>query len=226
LPIIQKKKIKVIIITSQLHLPQIHRSYKTDKVLHSPNILLWISQNPIYTENKKYMAFPYGMYHHKVNEYVEFIKSNDINTAKTIKIVNQYATPHKHLPSDHIRKRFDIFGTKSGEPTNYTDFLQNIVRAEFVISTAGDRDDSYRHYECIGLDAIPVSNIGGGYTDIFGNNMIYSNAEDMIQMIQKNQVEYTYTKPNKDILTIEYWSQKIQERIRVLKDLDGTEHAT
>jgi hypothetical protein len=97
LPIIQKKKIKVIIITSQLHLPQIHRSYKTDKVLHSPNILLWISQNPIYTENKKYMAFPYGMYHHKVNEYVEFIKSNDINTAKTIKIVNPNLYLQTHL---------------------------------------------------------------------------------------------------------------------------------
>ena len=43
LPIITKNNIKIIIITSQLHLPQIHRNYKTDNLLNNNNILLWIS---------------------------------------------------------------------------------------------------------------------------------------------------------------------------------------
>ena len=216
LPIIIKKNLKVVIITSQWHLPQIERNDKTDKLLNNSNILLWISQNPIYTNNEKYMAFPYGLYHHNINGYVNFINSNNINIDKNIKILNQYASTHDHLPNNHIRKIYDIFGKNSGRGhLNYTEFLTNILNSEFVISTAGDRDDCYRHYECIGLNAIPVSNIN--YKDIFGDNMVYSNAEEMINMIDKNIVNYNYKKPNRDILTISYWVCKINEKINLLK---------
>jgi hypothetical protein len=218
LPIIIKNNIKVVIITSQWHLPQIERNHKTDDLLNNSNIILWISQNPIYTNNEKYMAFPYGILHHYINDYVNFIKSNNINTNKNVKILNQYATPHKGLPSNHIRIMFDIFGKNSGkENINYTEFLTNILNSEFVISTSGDRDDCYRHYECIGLNAIPVSNITDGYKDIFGDNMVYSNAEEMINMINTNIVNYNYKKPNIDILKISYWVCKINQKIKLLK---------
>lgn len=218
LPIICKNNIKIIIITSQEHLPQINRNYKTDNLLNNDNILLWISQNPIYTNNEKYMAFPYGILHRDVNSYINFIKTHNINNNKTIKILNQYARTHEHLPNHHIRKMHDIFGKKSGEKyLYYTDFLTNILNAEFVISTSGDRDDCYRHYECIGLNAIPISNIGGGYKDIFEENMIYSNAEEMISMINNQIVNYNYKKPNKELLTISYWMRKINEKINLLK---------
>lgn len=163
------------------------------------------------------MAFPYGICHRNINDYVNFIKTNNINIEKNIKILNQYAGAHDHLPNDHIRKMFDIFGINSGnERLYYTDFLINILNSEFVISTAGDRDDCYRHYECIGLNAIPVSNIKDGYKDIFGDNMIYSNAEEMINMVKSNTVNYSFKKPNRDILTIPYWVSKINEKINSL----------
>ena len=214
LPIIIKNNMKVVIITSQWHVPQIQRNHKTDELLNNNNIILWISQNPIYTNNEKYMAFPYGICHHNINDYVNFINSTNINNDKNIKILNQYASVHSHLPNNHIRKMFDIFGKNSGTSfVSYTDFLKNILKSEFVISTSGDRDDCYRHYECIGLNAIPVSNINGGYKDIFGDNMVYSNAEEMINMINKNIVNYNYKKPNRDILTISYWVCKINQKI-------------
>jgi hypothetical protein len=219
LPIITKNNLKVVIITSQWHLPQINRNNKTDELLNNSNILLWISQNPIYTNNEKYMSFPYGLYHNNINDYVNFINSNNINIDKNIKILNQYASVHNHLPNNHIRKMFDIFGKNSGsENLNYTEFLTNILKSEFVISTSGDRDDCYRHYECIGLNAIPVSNINDGYKDIFEDNMVYSNAEEMINMINNNTVNYNYKKPNRDILTISYWVSKINEKINLLKN--------
>ena len=220
LPIIIQNNIKVVIITSQWHLPQIKRNYKTDNLLNNSNIILWISQNPIYTNNEKYMAFPYGLRHDNIDDYVNFIKSNNINTDKNIKILNQYAEAHKHLPNDHIRKKFDIFGKKSGKGNvNYKEFLKNILKSEFVISTSGDRDDCYRHYECIGLNSIPVSNINYGYKDIFGDNMVYSNAEEMINMIDKKIVNYNYKKPNREILTISYWVDKINKKINLLKNI-------
>ena len=218
LPIIIKNNVKVVIITSQWHIPQIKRNHKTDDLLNNSNIILWISQNPIYTNNEKYMAFPYGILHHNIKNYANFIKSNNINTDKNIKILNQFASAQHNLPNNHIRKIFDIFGKNSGEKLNYKDFLTNILNSEFVISTTGDRDDCYRHYECIGLNAIPVSNINNdGYQDIFGDNMVYSNAEEMINMINENMVNYNYKKPNRDILTISYWVCKIHEKINLLK---------
>jgi hypothetical protein len=220
LPIIIKNNVKVVIITSQWHLPQIKRNNKTDDLLNNSNILLWISQNPIYTNNEKYMSFPYGICHHNINAYVNFINSSNINIDKNIKILNQYASVHYHLPNNHIRKMFDIFGKNSGERyVNYTEFLTNILNSEFVISTSGDRDDCYRHYECIGLNAIPISNINYGYKDIFGDNMVYSNAEEMKNMIDKNIVNHNYKKPNRNILTISYWICKINEKINLLKNI-------
>jgi hypothetical protein len=217
LPIIVENNTKIILITSQFHSPQIQKSQKTDDILTNINILLWISQNPIYSDNEKYMAFPYGICHLNLTDYVSFVRNRNSHNDKNIKILNQYAAAHGHLPSTHIRKKFDIFGKSSGERMSYTDFLTNILHAEFVISTAGDRDDCYRHYECIGLNAIPVSNISGGYKDIFGENMIYSTGEEMMNVVHHNSVDYNYKKPNRDILTISYWVSKINEKINTLK---------
>jgi hypothetical protein len=164
------------------------------------------------------MAFPYGICHTSINAYANFIKSNNINTDKNIKILNQHVNVHEHLPKNHIRKMYDIFGKNTGNGNiNYRDFLTNILNSEFVISTTGDRDDCHRHYECIGLNAIPVSNINHGYKDIFGDNMVYSNAEEMINMINNNIVNSNYKQPNRDIITISYWLDKIHEKINLLK---------
>jgi hypothetical protein len=217
LPIIVNNNIKVIIITSQWNLPQIIKNHKTDEILNNNNILLWISQNPIYTNHCKYMAFPYGICHQSVEKYVDFLKLADFNNNKNIKILNQHSSVHPHLPSNHIRKQFDIFGKNSGKTLDYTEFLTKLLNSEFVISTAGDRDDCFRHYECIGLNAIPVSNINGGYKEIFGENMVYSNAEEMIEMITKNDINYQYKNPDRSILTISHWICKINTRLYLLK---------
>lgn len=209
LPILKNNGIKIILITSQWHLPQIHKSEKTDNILNDENILLWVSQNPIYFHTKKYMAFPYGLNHTYLTKYINFVKEYKDN--KTIKILNQKANVHGHIPSSHIRKKYDIFGINSGPNLDYLSFLNNISNAEFVISTSGDRDDCYRHYECIGLNAIPVSNIN--YIEIFGENMINSNPEEMINMITTQMVEYNYSKPNRDMLTIHYWNLIIRKII-------------
>jgi len=213
LPIIMKNNICIIIITSQWHLPQLHKSYKTDNCLNSDNILLWISQNPIYYNNKKYMAFPYGLLHTSLFDYIKFVKMNDNNSPKENKLINQYSSVHGHLPNNHIRKVYDIFGKNSGKPLDYNTYLKNIMTSEFVISTPGDRDDCYRHYECIGLNALPISNIKNGYMEIFEDNMVYSNPEEMVNMVSFDMINKTYKNPNRDILTLPYWSEKIIKKI-------------
>ena len=220
LPILHNSHKRVILITSQWHLPQITQNHKTDQLLNHPAIFLWISQNPIYTNRPNYMAFPYGIHHHQLEKYIAFVQSEHSSDKKETRILNQYASVHGHLPQNHIRRIVDIFGINSGPLMNYTDYLTSISKSEFVISTPGDREDCYRHYECIGLHAIPVSNIGGGYKDIFCENMVYSNSDEMVQMVQEKNVPYEYNPPNRDIITISYWLYKIRERVDQLNHTD------
>jgi hypothetical protein len=129
---------------------------------------------------------------------------------KDIKILNQKTSVHPHLPPNHIRITEPLFGRDSGPLLDFNTFLTNISRAEFVISPAGDRDDCFRHYECIGLGAVPVSNID--HQEIFGSNMICSNAEEMRRMVLENKVDYAYTAPDRDLLTTRYWVDKLKKR--------------
>ena len=71
--ILPKLKKKIILITSQWAYPAIERSDKTDMVLAHPNIMLWISQNPIYANHPKYMAFPYGINMASLSSYFDFL---------------------------------------------------------------------------------------------------------------------------------------------------------
>ena len=199
---------QIILITSQWHLPQLHRNDKTDAILHNPLILVWVSQNPIYPNSAKYMAFPYGICHLNVQEYMEFVRNNVLHK-KTNVIYNGHASVHGHLPPNHIRRQVELFGTHSGPPLPYDDYLKHIAQSQFAISTAGDRDDCYRHYECIGLNTVPISDTH--YNDIFGSNMIYSNARDMVHMVKTDTVQQQQPAAavNRDIITIQYWLNAI-----------------
>lgn len=208
LPLIDDN-IKIILITSQQHLPQIERNSFSDKILSNRKILLWISQNPIYINNMKYMSFPYGFSQFTLERLFNFIKNKKI--IKTNNIVNLNCSVHPHLPPYHIRNKYPLFGINSGEKLEYEEYLSKIASSKFVLSPSGDRDDCHRHYEAIALDAVPISDIN--YYEIFGENMIYSNPEEMNKMINN----IPYYEPNKDIITLDYWIDQVNKRIEYLK---------
>jgi hypothetical protein len=212
--ILPKINTRIILITSQFHLPQLYKSNITDNCLNNDKIILWISQNPIYENHHKYMAFPYGINQNTVNLYMNFIKENkeSILNYKT-KIQNVYNSNiriHPHLPANHIRRN-PIFESVNKSIDNY-EYLNNILKSKFVISTSGDRDDCYRHYECIGLNSIPISNIT--YKEIFGKNMIYFDVDNIIKFINK-EINIDYYNVNRDVLTLEYWKNEIKKRCDV-----------
>lgn len=212
LPKINKK---IILITSQCHNPQIYRSKKTDLLLNNNKIFLWISQNPIYKKHPKYMAFPYGICSENkyVYKYYTFLKNiKDFN--KKEEVVNLYSSVHDHLPSNHIRKKYKIL-TENTQKLDYNDYLNKIKQSKFLISTSGDRDDSYRHYEAIGLGTIPISNID--YYEIFENNMYSTSEENLIKILKTSKCDIEYKEPNKNMIYLEYWKKKINDRISNLK---------
>jgi hypothetical protein len=194
----------VIIITSQYHLPQLFRNETTDLCLQKDNIILWISQNPIYENHPKYMAFPYGVCHSHVDAYMNYLKQKDIR--KTVSVYTSNMNIRQNLPPTHIR-RHPIFASSS-VPIRYTQYLDKIAESKFVISLSGDRDDCYRHYECIGLQSIPISDVH--YNEIFEKNMITFDLDHIIKTIN-GEIEIDYYEVDRDILTITYWKNKINK---------------
>jgi hypothetical protein len=206
LPRIKKK---IVLITGYWQWPQIYNSEKTDYVLNHPNILLWISQNPIYENHTKYMPFPYGICHYNLIKYSKQLLL-DNNKTKSIEFLPIHKGTHPC--------RSKLPELERMEPD---EFYKKIGKAEFVLSPIGDRDDCYRHYECIGLGAIPVSNIGDAYKPIFNKNMYYCDIDEMVTILDTDMIDCSYYMPNRDLICYEYHRDIVLDKIAELRNKYG-----
>jgi hypothetical protein len=208
--ILDKIEKKFILTTGQWHLPQIQKSELTEKIIKHEKVLLWASQNPIYDNSDKYMAFPYGIAFYNIKEYVTCLLSNS-SFSKSKELI--------YLPIDNgtnpCREKLPIL--HSIPPSEYYEQISN---SKFILSPIGDRDDCYRHYEAIGLGTIPVSNVNVFYKNIFLNNMIYTNIDEMVNMLDKDSTNCIYEEPNKDLICLEYYKDMIYA---ILKDVYNIE---
>lgn len=205
--ILDKIKSRIILTTGQWHLPQIHQSPLTEKILRHPNILLWISQNPVYPNSEKYMAFPYGIEYESLEAYAEALLSfND----------NKKTTEISHLPMSHhtnaCRQKLPVMPRLPPK-----EFYERIADSKFVVSPIGDRNDTYRHYEAIGLGAIPMSNVDPLYRSIFGDSMYYCDIDKMLE----NRAPCEYTEPNRDLVCFQYYKDLVVKRIKMLSSFRG-----
>lgn len=188
---------KIILTTGQSNPPQIHKSELSDTVLNHPYIVAWVSQNPIYSYHPKYLAFPYGIHNDFLLEYSRALRAN--TKTKQKHITHLYCSPNHDC-----RLKLPL-----RESMNPSDFYSKIMNSRFVISPIGDRDDCYRHYECIGLGAIPISNVGAQYKHIFKNSMYYCDIDEMIKIIESDRVPYDYIMPNRDLICFDYYKDKL-----------------
>ncbi len=200
--ILNNIEVKIILTTGQWHLPQIHKSDLTEKVLNHKNVLLWVSQNPIYENSSKYMAFPYGIESGHLGIYSDILKMS-----QTTKI-NNIATLPINNATNVCRKKLPVLPSIS----TY-DFYIHLKKAKFILSPIGDRDDCYRHYEAIGLGAIPISNAGHLYRSIFGNSMYYCNIDEMVTIMNTQYIDTEYTEPDKNLICFNYFADIVRKAI-------------
>jgi hypothetical protein len=204
--ILPKINKKIVLITSDFEHVGPSRNEQTDFILNHPNIVLWISTNPIYEPSEKYMAFPAGFSPFNLSIYVDILLNKEI--------IKENELTHMHLsPTNSCRELLP-----KGEKCSEDVFYNNILKSKFMISPIGDRDDCYRHYECIGLKTIPISNIGDYYKEIFHDNMYYCDITTMIKSIETGIVEYEYKEPNQDLITYDYYKDIVYKRIEYLRN--------
>jgi len=206
--ILNKINKKIILTTGQWHLPQIKKNNFTEYILNHSNVVLWISQNPIYEKIEKYIAFPYGICHSNLQSFKDALLNYNINKDKNIL--------HLHLGKNHpCRKKLPELSI-----TSSVFFYEQITKAKFLISPIGDRDDCYRHYEAIGLGCIPISNVSNEYKQIFENNMYYTDIDNMVDILNKDDSGIQYREPNKDLICFDYHKDYIYSLIDSIKRLE------
>jgi hypothetical protein len=193
----------IVLTTGQWHLPQLHKSDLTERVLNHPQIVLWFSQNPIYEQSEKYIAFPYGLKHHYLNHYCQILRQSSEEKEFDISCL--------YLGKTHpCRSKFPPSSKKPLPPKEYFTLLK---KSKFVISPIGDRDDCYRHYEAIGFGTVPISNVNSKYKSIFGSSMIYETDDTMVKMLSGEVSPPVYTPPNKDLICSSFYDEKIRKLI-------------
>ena len=203
--VLEKIDKKIILITDQVMNPKPNEL--TDKVLWHKNMLFWVSHNPIYDNNDKYLAFPIGLNIDSVYAYATFLYYCKIE-GKPNNLI--------HLPLNYstnpCRLKLPILPRISS-----TQFWIEIAQGKFILSPIGDRDDCYRNYEAIGLGTIPVSNVSKFHKNIFTTNMVYSNIDEMANMLNDDNLDLVYKEPNKDLICYEYWKDIVHKKIADIK---------
>jgi hypothetical protein len=195
----------IIIMTGKWYLPQIKKNNMSDYLLNHSNILLWISQNPIYINHPRYIPFPYGLEINRLETYSKqlLLPVNKTKHITFLPISNETNKCRKKLPKLH--------------PIDSCEYYEKISNSEFVISPIGDRDDCYRHYECIGLGTIPISNVGETYKPLFQDNMYYCNIDGIVEIMNSNIIDISYSIPNRDFICFNYHRDIIMKRIEEIK---------
>ena len=213
---------KIILTTGQMFAPNIPNTFFTEQILRHNNILLWISQNPVFNNCNKYTAFPYGI--NPQHPLVLQIFSDSL------------------LKLKDTQKRYEALFLPIGNHTNplrpkfpklpkldFHSFYLNLAQTKFVFSPVGDRNDCYRHYEAIGFGAIPISNVNILYKNIFGKCMYYSDTDSMLSMINHNnidmgymlhcdKIDLEYIQPNRDLICFTYHKEIVMKKIEQIKN--------
>lgn len=190
----------IFLITGQWHGPALDDTIDTRNVLFHPKILHWFTQNP-FDSHPKLTAIPYGILDWNLQPFIRALRTAD---NKTSTIINLYVSP-THPDRQPL---IDLNATK----TSPDEYYEKLKASFFVTSPMGDRPDSYRHWEAIGLGTIPICNCPMSYRQLFQDNMKFSTIDDMIALLKNpaplasRRVEY---RNNRDLISSGYWAGKI-----------------
>lgn len=195
-------KTRIILITGQWQLPMLEAKV-FELVLNEPFIAHWFAQNSLIS-HQKLTPLPYGVLQSKLTGFLTAARESAREQGKSRSLI---ITPPMSL-THPSRKPF------IGHATMFIDdYYKTVASAEYLVSPVGDRPDSYRHWEAIGLGAIPVCNCPASFTRLFSGSMLRVTVETMLTFLKNPETltsRFEKTSPNKDLLCTGYWKAEIQ----------------
>ena len=169
-----------------------------------------------------YTAFPYGirtiLLEHYGPIFLAYHAARAQGSNSTAAVKNKTI---EHLPFKITHPSREAFLTAHVDDVPVltpSQFYERTARARFLISPRGDRQDTYRHWEAIGLGAIPIANINRTlYGSLFGDDMVYmEDAGDIVSLLDNEQAqadlkERHYHVPSAHRLSSLFWARKLGE---------------
>ena len=199
--ILPKIKAPFILISGKWHLPALIITDALENLLDNPLLLSWYSQNQIYDE-LPIRPFPYGISLRTVkNVYRMF----DLQQNKTAKLFIPFASSHTHLIGEAKSDREQLANLME-ESLPIENYLTRIGMAKFVVCPAGDRPETYRHWETIALGSVPISNIPKSLQILFGNCLV--NISPLCGVIDLD-LDALQFEPKPELALVNYWKKRI-----------------
>jgi hypothetical protein len=117
-----------------------------------------------------------------------------------------FAKVHEHLFGEMRSDRESLRPFMSAEMP-ICEYLDSIQSCKWVVSPAGDRPDTYRHWEVVALGSIVVSKLPPNFSELFGNSLL--NLVDLSQFM--NGIDGSVScEPNPNLATMNYWANEIK----------------
>lgn len=177
--VLPKIQTRFVLITGKWGLPGLEWSPRLRALGEDDRIIMWFSQNQVFPQLKA-MPFPYGLNFFSLEELDRATKRTHRQRGRTGLFV-PFSRVHPHLTGDALKIRSEL--TPLMAPlTDINEYYANLREHRFVISPPGDRQDTYRHYECLALGAYPIGTVPSTFRQLFGENMIY--CENLVEAVR------------------------------------------
>jgi hypothetical protein len=194
------------------------RDVDVAKKLHDNlKISHWFAQNPIFKPNRKYTGIVFGLRIDKLviyNKHFDAVEAS-LGLKKTSEFLNLPFSVHRIKAS-----RYQYPRSAYGE-LDEDDFYAELSKASYVFSPGGDRNDTFRHSEAIGLNTIPVSDIPQDfYEHIFGQSMIFLPPETLVKLLKgrTNISQYAGSSaPTRALVRFDYWQERVLKAVEHAK---------
>jgi hypothetical protein len=118
-----------------------------------------------------------------------------------------------HIFAGHLRETIDSRkDIPSGRLLIYEEYLNQIAKSKYVLSPDGDHPDCHRHYEAIGLGAVPITELHPLlYSHLKEGPVIYNNTNwNMTELNSALPMEPTRKRVNRNMIFEEYWVEYVE----------------
>ena len=193
-----------VLITGKWQLPGLELTPTVEFILRNPHLKRWYSQNQVYSD-LPILPFPYGVELSATPHVYWRMKLRKIlGWARSGLFIPNFRI-HPHLHGAALEARQDLLAAM-GPRLPLAAYLNRILRHRYVISPAGDRYDTYRHWECVALGAIPVGNLPETFSGLFGESMFFvANFRDLGGLSQG----LLGCRPRPELALVRFWRTQV-----------------
>ena len=213
--ILPKIKVPFTLITGKWQLPELQNSEMLRELSTSNKIISWWSQNQVF-KNLGISPFPYGLDLFSLITVEAFIKdprSQQGNRPNEVMV--PYVGIHSHLLGRALKTRVGLSSFMAPK-VPLGEYLSAMLDHKFVLSPAGDRPDTHRHYESVAMGCRPVSDQEAGLREIFADSMLFVEDLPSVAKFPGNLSVNSIWPPDRKLIYVQTW------RARVARDASLT----